>query len=274
MALSRPNTVIFTDIDGTLIDLATYSFKTSAPAIARLVKNKVPVVLCSSKTFSEQLFYRRILEIPDPFIVENGSAVFIPSGYFPFDITFQAERDGYLVVELGKKAKMIYRTLCRIRSRTGISFQTYQDLNIKEIADITGLSIEAAIRATQRDYSQTIISSFSPDVLKRFQKALVEEKLIALCGGRFLTITAQASHKGTAVSLLATHFRRKLKEVITVGIGDSPNDRTLLEAVDRPFLVQQPNGKWHPMENIDVIRLPAPGPEGWCRMAEQFLPAA
>jgi len=44
MELSRPNTVIFTDIDGTLIDLATYSFKTSAPAIAQLMKNKVPIM--------------------------------------------------------------------------------------------------------------------------------------------------------------------------------------------------------------------------------------
>ncbi|MBN1931546.1 MAG: HAD-IIB family hydrolase [Desulfobacterales bacterium] len=273
MMQSHPKTVIFTDVDGTLIDLTTYSCEISAPAITRLVSSNVPVVLCSSKTFREQTFYRQVLKISDPFIVENGSAVFIPCDYFDFDISFQGKRDGYLVIELGQKADKIYRVLGRIRSRTGLSFQTYSDLNIKEISSITGLSIGAAIRASHRDYSQTITSSLSPDEIKHLGKALAKEKLAILGGGRFFTVTSQVSQKGVAASLLTAYFRRKLGAVVTVGIGDSPNDRTLLEVVDRAFLVQQPDGKWHPMEGIDVIRVPAPGPEGWCRVAEQLLAA-
>jgi len=75
--------VIFTDLDGTLLELETYSYAKALPSINYLRKKGIPIVFCSAKTRAEQEVYRKELQINDPFIVENGGAVFVFQGYFP-----------------------------------------------------------------------------------------------------------------------------------------------------------------------------------------------
>ncbi len=99
--------LVFSDIDGTLIDFATYSYAESTPAVTALLARHIPLILCSSKTRAEQESLRRDLFIPDPFIVENGSAIFIPPGVFSFDFSHRAV-DGWQVVELGVTAVAIH----------------------------------------------------------------------------------------------------------------------------------------------------------------------
>lgn len=71
-------TIVITDLDGTLLD-QTYSFEGARPAITLLKEKRVPVVLCSSKTRPEIELYRERLGFKDPFIVENGGAIYIQS---------------------------------------------------------------------------------------------------------------------------------------------------------------------------------------------------
>jgi predicted mannosyl-3-phosphoglycerate phosphatase (HAD superfamily) len=108
--MSHP--VIFTDIDGTLLELETYSYAASADAVARLVQAGVPVVLCSSKTRAEQEPLRHALNIADPFIVENGSAIIAPPGYFDFDLDGDAGLPGELVLGVAAAAFSRYWLRC------------------------------------------------------------------------------------------------------------------------------------------------------------------
>ena len=77
MGHDAPPFVLFTDLDGTLLD-ERYRAGAAAPALARLRSVSVPVVFCSSKTRAEQEPLRRRHRVGGPFIVENGSAVLIP----------------------------------------------------------------------------------------------------------------------------------------------------------------------------------------------------
>jgi len=74
--------VVFTDLDGTLLDLSDYSYQAALPAVRYLQKQGIPIVFCSSKTRAEQAVYQQKLDIDDPFIVENGGAVYLPESYF------------------------------------------------------------------------------------------------------------------------------------------------------------------------------------------------
>ena len=85
--------VVFSDLDGTLLDHDTYSFDAARPALERLRVDGVPLILCTSKTRAEIAPLRRALGNTHPFISENGGAVFIPAGYFPFALS-GAERFG------------------------------------------------------------------------------------------------------------------------------------------------------------------------------------
>jgi mannosyl-3-phosphoglycerate phosphatase len=79
LSIEVVRTIVFSDLDGTLLD-ENYSFEVAQPVIARLKALKVPIVLCSSKTRMEIEYFRTKMEINDPFISENGAAIFVPTG--------------------------------------------------------------------------------------------------------------------------------------------------------------------------------------------------
>lgn len=73
--------MVFTDLDGTLLDHQTYSFAPAKPALAALRAARVPLVPCSSKSLAEMVELQQALELDGPLIVENGGGVFLPMGH-------------------------------------------------------------------------------------------------------------------------------------------------------------------------------------------------
>lgn len=268
---NHPHPVVYTDIDGTLIELETYGYAASAAAVARLVGRGVPVVLCSSKTRAEQEHLRRALGIPDPYIVENGSGVVVPPNYFPFDLPGRPGVDGARVIVLGVGVDQIRLALRAACGRLGLLVQVYGDLTVAEVAEITGLDQEAAGRARQREYSETIVTPLSSPELEALNRELARDGLVAVSGGRFHTVTAGESDKGGAVRVLNGLFRRQLGAIVTIGIGDSANDLPLLAAVDRAYLVQRPDGSWQDTAGLTVTRVPGIGPMGWRQVADEIM---
>jgi mannosyl-3-phosphoglycerate phosphatase len=49
----------------------------------------------------------------------------------------------------------------------------------------------------------------------------------------------------------------------TVGLGDSENDRPMLEMVDIPVVIPRPDGSCLDIRRPDVIRAGTPGSRGW-----------
>jgi mannosyl-3-phosphoglycerate phosphatase len=98
----KGKTIIFTDLDGTFLDEKNCSFRESLPALRVAQERGIPVIFCSSKTRAEIEHLRKATEADDPFIVENGSAIYAPEGYFPFTVEDSMSRDGYDVIELGE----------------------------------------------------------------------------------------------------------------------------------------------------------------------------
>ncbi len=98
--------VIFTDIDGTLIDINTGEYQGTIKLVCILKNNNIPVILCSAKTWSEQNKIREDIGLNEPFIVENGGALIIPKGYFNFSFNtpISKVKQGYSIIELGKSA--------------------------------------------------------------------------------------------------------------------------------------------------------------------------
>ena len=74
--------MLVTDLDGTLLDHDSYDYAAARPCIEHLDELGWPLVLSSSKTASEMKALREALGNSAPFVVENGSAIFIPEGAF------------------------------------------------------------------------------------------------------------------------------------------------------------------------------------------------
>ena len=77
-----PKRLIFSDLDGSLLDHYTYSFEPAKACLGMLETVNIPVVLVSSKTRKEIEALREVLGNTHPFIVEKGAAVFVPQAYF------------------------------------------------------------------------------------------------------------------------------------------------------------------------------------------------
>jgi len=71
--------IIFTDLDGTLLNHKSYDYKAVLPLLERLKSLDIPVVLNSSKTLSELDEWKSKLKLSTPVIAENGGVMTVSS---------------------------------------------------------------------------------------------------------------------------------------------------------------------------------------------------
>lgn len=265
MTKKKPPTLVFTDLDGTLLDHDTYSFHEAREALHCLKKQAIPLILCSSKTRAEMEVLRQALDNQDPFIAENGAAVFVPQGLFgPMAIKSKGVT-GYEVVELGLPYEKIKVLFQEIKTETGFPARGFSEMSIAEIARFTGLDLEEAALAGQREYSEPFLLSgeISGSHWTLVEQAVRKRHLSLVKGGRFYHLTGP-NDKGKAVQLLTKWYRRKNRSLISLGLGDSPNDFPMLEKVDIPVLIRKKTGKVEPWPcKRPVYRSREIGPKGW-----------
>lgn len=268
-------TIIYTDLDGAFLDERNYSFFDSLPALRAAQERGIPVVFCSSKTRAEIEHIRKAAEVTDPFIVENGGAIYVPVGYFPFAIEGIVLSEGNEVIEIGDPyAKIIalFR-LCRAEF-PGLGVIGFSDLTIKEIALECGLTLAEAQRAKDRKYSEPFrFSNATLEDIRMFLRKIRQTGLRFSAGGRYYHLQGKFD-KGLSVKILNEMFYRAYGPITTVGIGDSPNDLPMLSSVDLPIVVKRPSGNHDPglTAQFSGMRLTERiGPSGWADAVIQLL---
>ncbi len=241
--------VVFADLDGSLLN-ENYEYDEVQPIICNLLSMKVSIVFASSKTKEEIDFYRKKLQVSDPFITENGSAILIPQNYFKKNYEFTKQKLGYNIIELGLPYRIIREKLVAAKNLTVAKIVGFGDMTAAEIAKDCGLPLSLAAFARKRDYSEPfkILCGNEKEVLEAISK-------VGLCyvrGGRYLHAMGSCE-KGKAASILIGFYLQEFGGVFSFGVGDSDNDLGMLKIVDRPFFVNQAIDKkvvWKEIESI------------------------
>ena len=265
--------LVFTDLDGSLLDAESYSFGKALPALRLLRERDIPLLFCSSKTRREIEHYRTLMKNDHPFVTENGGGIFIPRGYFPSasrpaDIPLIQE-GMYEVMRLGTDYATLRKVLCELRD-LGFAVRGYGDMTVEEVVELTGLACDEAEMAKERHFDEPFIYDGPEDGIEALVKA-VEEKGLSVTQGEFFHLLGN-NDKGKAVSILTDMYGKMFGNVITVGLGDSPNDLPMLQRVDYPILVKKRDGRHHPRINVPrLIRAHGIGPEGWNSAMLEFL---
>ena len=232
-------TVVFSDIDGSLLN-DEYKAPEIEPIISRLLELGVAVVFNSSKTAAEIEYYRKKWKIRDPFIVENGSAIFIPKNYFQKIPKDAKQTSDYYLVEFGLPYSVIREKLAAAKTQAGAQIRGFGDFSSQQLAADTGLPLELAELAMQRQYSEPFM------VLDGNKEGALETlRAMGLCvtsGGRYLHAMG-ISDKGRAAVALKKMYLDQNGGVLTMAVGDSLNDLPLLRVVDKPFWVDQKNSR-------------------------------
>lgn len=257
--------IIFTDLDGTLLDADTYVFDPASPALRLLREKDIPLIICSSKTRSEIMHYRKKLDNRHPFISENGGGIFIPKGYFKLEFMTSklalVEENDYWIIMLGAEYSGLRKALQELRHE-GFDVTGFGDMTAEQVAKIANMRIDEAEMAKERDFDEPFIFEGDERQAGRLFKA-IKDKGFSHTQGRFYHILGD-SDKGKAVSILVELYRKQFGAIMTVAIGDSPNDIPMLEKVDCPIIVQKPGGIYDQRIDIpNIIKAQGIGPEGW-----------
>ncbi|MCP2604904.1 HAD-IIB family hydrolase [Candidatus Aminicenantes bacterium AH-873-B07] len=262
--------VIFSDVDGTLLD-QNYSFKKAEFALKNIKKRNIPLVLCSSKTYDEMIYLRRKMKNKDPFIVENGGAIFIPKKYFKKKFHYSYVENDFKIIELFEKNISLRDILNKITKEININIVTIDEMNIKRISQLTGLSEKEAELVKRRKYSMPFLILDSEEKISIIEKKIKENGLYFTQGEKFYYITT--STKGKATNKLIELFENEYnKKIISIGIGDSFNDLPLLETVNIPILMRKLSGKYEERINLpNLIKTDKSGPEGWGKILTSLL---
>jgi len=266
-----PKPVIFTDLDGCLLDRETYSFEPAQAALRLIRKKKIPLIPVSSKTRVEMEEYRRRLKNEHPFVSENGGAVFIPKGYFSFQFSYDREWEEYRVLELGTFYPQIIRALEFIKKETGIRIRGFHDLSEEDLVSLSGLAPEEAAWAKKREYDEPFLIEGGEKEVKIVQKKIRERGLNYVWGGRFHHILGK-NDKGKATQILKDLYKKESSSVWTVGIGDSLNDLSMLSAVDHPIFLKGEKDVSSEISAIkNLVLVEGTGPQAWNKVILSVL---
>jgi mannosyl-3-phosphoglycerate phosphatase len=267
--MTTPKPIIFTDLDGTLLDRDSYSFAPALPALDLIKQKAIPLILTSSKTRAEMEFYKKQLEINHPFISENGGAVFIPKGYFSFPFPYNRESDDYSVLEFGTYYPKIVEVLDSIKKETGIIVQGFSDLGEEELASLCGLSKKEAELSKKREYDEPFLLEGTEREVETVKSKIEEKGMKYTWGGRFHHILGN-NDKGKAVTILRKLFENEYFSITTWGIGDSANDFPMLLAVDHPIFLKREEAEIpSTIQNLTVVD--GAGPQSWNRAILSFI---
>lgn len=245
-----PLLLVFSDLDGTLLDHDTYGWDAARPALQALAEMGAGVVLASSKTAPELVALRAAMGLADwPAIVENGAGLLAPRA---------------TVVQGAQPYADLRLALDGLPQDLRKAFVGFGDLDAKGIADITGLPRADAALAGQRAFSEPGLWHGDPALKQDFLSALRDQGITAREGGRFLTLSFGQTKADQMANIIAS-----LRPRHTVALGDAPNDVEMLEAADHGVIIANPHRAPLPALKGEaqgrITRSTLPGPDGWNR---------
>lgn len=257
--------LIFTDLDGTLLDIHTYDWQPAAAWLERLQDKQVPVILCSSKTAAEMLDIQQELGLEGlPFIAENGAVIQPDVRWDP-----PARRI------TGMTHHTILQIIEQVRLQTHVKFTTFDDVNERVIGEWTGLTPSRSLLARRHEASVTLIWRDSDAQMTRFEEALEPHGLQFVQGARFWHVLDARCGKDVAVKWLTEQYCLQERVAWTsLGLGDGPNDATLLDSVDFAVVVKGINRQGISLQNDSpgrVYHTQLSGPAGWREGLDHFL---
>lgn len=251
--MAKGKLLIFTDLDGSLLDHHTYSWAPALEALTLIKEQHIPLVLCSSKTLAELEPIAQALQTDAPLIGENGAVI-------------AYREDGEEKVRtFGTSYSAITQYAHELRQTFGFEFIGFSDMSIAEVMQYTELGETAAIAAKKRQASEPLLWQDSEAQLKLFQRELEKRDLILTKGGRFHHIMSPVD-KAMAVNWVREYYQEQEPgaQWRTMGLGDSHNDISMLESTNHPVLIKNPYSCQPDVTHIKHIQITeAIGPEGW-----------
>ena len=237
------NSIVVTDLDGTLLDHHTYRCDEAYEMLSYLRKNAITLIIATSKTRAEVEKLRVQLGLDHPFIVENGAAIVTGDAVYPLARPYSELRQWFE------------------SHRDAFGLQGFGDMTLEQVMELTELDAQNAALAREREYTEPFVID---DLLqlKHLEVLANDAGYSIIRGGRFYHLVTAGCDKARAmqkaIDLLAPETTPR-----SIALGDSPNDFSMLLAADQAILIPHTDGSYAAFEAPGLIKAPFPGPKGW-----------
>jgi mannosyl-3-phosphoglycerate phosphatase len=278
--LLAPHQLIFSALEGALIDARTDSFGGAEEALWEIARRKIPLVLLTTRTREEIEPIRRKLEHSHPFVTEYGGGIFFPDGYFSLRIPGATRVGRYLSIAQGRPYAEVCEALDEIAEECALGVAGFHHMNAREIAANTGLSLRDAEKARAREFDEPFyFTAADEDAIARFVDAARARGFETRRGSTFWHLSSGCD-PARAVRTLAQLFRQATHTKLRlIGIGSGEQDLPWLHAVDQGILLpgshepgrsEEPSRKG-PGRTRAVVPGEAPGAAGWNRVVLNII---
>lgn len=237
--------LIFSDLDGCLLNHDDYSFAGAQNALDLIQQSGESLILASSKTEAEMLGWAEKIGNVDWLICENGGVI----------------RHGEERFQPGRGRSEIVAILEELKDQ--YEFRNYTEMGIEGVMEATGLSREQAAKSSDRHTTEPLQWLDDDSKIAPFQQAIEAEGLTCTRGGRFWHIAGQVT-KGTGMQFVLNKLKTPNTDITTIALGDSPIDISMLKLAD--YAVVVPNPRTQALMSFDHkqrIVAPHPGSDGW-----------
>jgi mannosyl-3-phosphoglycerate phosphatase len=243
--------LVFTDLDGSLMEHETYSIEPARPVLQTLQSREIPVVINSSKTAKEIHAVQKQLGLDEAFVCENGALLSLPKSNE--------------IREFGQARETWLEAVHHLRAQEKYLFTGFYDWSVREISELTGLSQEQATLSKIRQYSEPILWRDSVGARAKFEQQIAQLGLRLLEGGRFLSIQSHFDKSNAMNWMIQQQPAPPTSDpLITVALGDSPNDEAMLNSADIAVVIKSAKSERISINGPNkVIKTKRPGPAGW-----------
>ena len=260
--------LIFTDLDGTLLDHKNYSYGDNKKFISSIINNHNDVIFNTSKTFSESSDLINELNLTNmPFSTENGALLYFPKNRFK-KIKNSLDYGRYWKIKIAKLSSLNWHKFL-LKKQKIFKFLIAQDLDSKILKKYTNL--DNTIKMLKREASQIILWQDSLINLKKFKYEVKHEKQgILIQGSRFMQISS-VCNKRIAKNLIShvydIQFHGKYSKN-TIALGDSKNDIDMLNSAKYSCLIKNPSGSFPKLRSNkkNIIKSSKLAPDGWSQV--------
>lgn len=268
--MSHPNIcpLIFTDLDGTVLDHDTYSASPADALIGSLHETAAACVMpVTSKTQAELAALDRQLPFDHSIkISENGAVIHAPTGFPP------TAGQGPETLVLGVPYCSVLEAIDRLPAPLRAHLRGFADMDAAEVSRHTGLELEAAERAKARQSTEPFLWTGSKQQIDELREVMAQSDIKLQQGGRFYHLTGAAT-KQQALLTIANAFQKSKPEqrFVSIALGDGPNDLEMIEAADYGVIIPNAAGAAIRSEKASVRVAPEPGPKGWVSAVTDIL---
>ncbi len=268
MNRTQINIVVFTDLDGTLLD-DKYDLPGAAYMLNELYRREIYTVVATSKTAAELETFQNSLTYKPPMIVENGGGV----------VWSEADCDNTCALTNKGAGVKSYAEICEVlsqlRQQHGFAFEGFADMSVETISERTGLDAAAACLAKQRQASEPISWADSPEHFANFKAHLQAHQLTLTRGGRFYHVMSETDKAVAARQVTAKLVEQWHGELLILACGDSANDQQMLNEAHGCVVFPGPDNSYLSVEGESadkpVVHAKAPGVLPWLGAVNQLI---